>query len=536
MKGKIAVLAAIGAVGLAIAALLAAAAARNAGQLNPDAVVYLRLARYIVEGRFSLAVSGAFFPLLPCLISPFLAVGIEPLVAARIALALSGALFLAGSVFVAHALEVPPAVRVAVAVLAGLAVVPWSVDQITPDLLEDGLLLFVFGLVAGRAWPQRRGLQAAAGFFLALAYYTKAVALPLGLLLLVSVAVLRLWSGDGERPALTRALGVTLGVAALSIAPWVLILTARYGQFTIATSARMAHAIVGPGDVDRRNPILLGFRAPEPGRLTWGEDASTLPFRDWSPFESRAYADYQLGLISENRKAIFRVFRDADRWQLGFWASAALVLALAASPVRRWRPSRVSVVPWLVAAVYVPVYARDPRYFWIAYPFLLLGAAALAMPVAPDPRKTRGWVSAAALLLVVASFALPIRPAVLGALAGRENPAVLAAREAAARIRTSHLSRPIAGSGDIEGGMAGLYLAYFLDQPFYGDYPKPEPDAWARLSGALIVAARGGPLALALRGDGRFDALNARLFGRRESAQLIELFLTAPERASGSSP
>lgn len=252
----------IGAIGLVVALSLAAVAARNTGKLNPDGVAYLHLARHIVEGRLDLAVSGARPPLLPVLISPFLAFEVEPLAAARIALAISAALFFAGSLFVARSLGTPPAVRVATAVTVGLASVAWSIEQITPDLLEDSLLLFAFGLICGQSWPERRAPQIGAGLLLGLAYYAKAVALPLGLLLLISVAVLRLWSRDGERRAVARAVGTTLAVGAITVVPWVATLSARFGRLTVLPIGRMAHAIAGPPDVDRRSPILLGFRAP----------------------------------------------------------------------------------------------------------------------------------------------------------------------------------------------------------------------------------------------------------------------------------
>jgi hypothetical protein len=527
------------AIAIAVGVLLFLAAVRNAGQFNPDAVIYLRFAQYLLHGRFGLVASGAFAPLFSCLIAPFLALGIEPLLAARFALAACGFLFFAGSVYASRALGTPRAVPIAAAGVVGLAVVAFTVTTITADLLVDSLLLFGFGLIAGPPWPERRGRQVLAGLVFALAYFAKAVALPLTVLLVAVVTALRAWSDDGKRRALIHAFATTLLVCGLAIVPWVLILSVKYGRLTVATSSRMAHAVMGPRDVDRRSPILLGFRPPEPGRLTWGEDASILPWRDWSPFQSRVYAAHQLRLISTNRKNIFGFYKDWDQLHLGFWGSAVFaVLALVAPAIRSWRPSRGSFVPWLLAGVYLLAYAGEPRYFWLAYPFLFLSPAAIAA-YAPSPSKpARRLLAVGALALVVVSFLVPVRPALASALRPKQpNPAVAAARLAASRLQAAGLAGPVAGSGDIEGEMAGLYLSFFLNQPFYGDCPDTDPEEWARSGASLIVARRDGPLAKALAGDPRFRSLNKDLFGVDEKTLPIEVYridAPVPPARSGS--
>lgn len=76
-------------------------------------------------------VSGAFARLLSCLTALLHALGVEPLPAVRIVLALCGALFFAGSVYLAPVLETPRGVRIAAAAV-GLASVAWSIDAVRP--------------------------------------------------------------------------------------------------------------------------------------------------------------------------------------------------------------------------------------------------------------------------------------------------------------------------------------------------------------------------------------------------------------------
>ena len=59
--------------------------------MSPDAIAYLRNARYVAEGRFAQSVSGVWSPLVSWCVAPFVALGIDPLHALYAVLALWGA-------------------------------------------------------------------------------------------------------------------------------------------------------------------------------------------------------------------------------------------------------------------------------------------------------------------------------------------------------------------------------------------------------------------------------------------------------------
>lgn len=181
-------------------------------------------------------------------------------------------------------------------------------------------------------------------------------------------------------------------------------------------------------------------------------------------------------------------------------------------------------MPWLVAAVYLPTYAGVSRFFWIAYPTLFLSAAAMAIPWSAAASDVRRRLSVAFLCMITAAFIFRMLPEVRTAFAGPSDSAVEAARAAAPRLRALGLSGPVAGAGELDGGLAGLYLAFFLNQPFLGDYPKPEPDVWFHSGGALIVAPSNGVLTRVLSRDVRFRNLNPLLFGPRAAAFPIDVF------------
>src|SRR5262249_16414459 len=77
--------------------LLGIAGWQHSHSINPDAVSYLRIAQYYLEGNSALAISGCWGPLFSWLIMPFLAVGATPLLAARLAMGISALIFLLGA-------------------------------------------------------------------------------------------------------------------------------------------------------------------------------------------------------------------------------------------------------------------------------------------------------------------------------------------------------------------------------------------------------------------------------------------------------
>ena len=94
------------------------------------------------------------------------------------------------------------------------------------------------------------------------------------------------------------------------------------------------------------------------------------------------------------------------------------------------------------------------------------------------------------------------------------------AAELANRLARANVSGPVAGSGMLPGGRAGLYVAYLLDQPWYGDKPQARPADFQASGARLVIAVRGSELAGALAEDGAFADLDSRLFaGPAEAAQ-----------------
>lgn len=89
---RLPVAAAVLAVGLCMSAI------QNVHMMNADGIAYMRIAHYWATGQTGLMVSGYWGPLLSWLMAPWLWIGMEPLTAARVAMAISGFWFWVGMV------------------------------------------------------------------------------------------------------------------------------------------------------------------------------------------------------------------------------------------------------------------------------------------------------------------------------------------------------------------------------------------------------------------------------------------------------
>lgn len=557
------------------AALLAVAAVTNQGRLNTDGVAYLRLAHYYAEGPLHLAVSGYWGPMLSWLIAPLLAMGLEPPAAARAIMALTALAFTGGCLALLRSLALPGRTALWGTALAALAGVGWSVEFISPDLLVAGLICAALAAMISTRWPESPRWALLTGALWGLAYLAKAVALPLAAVLGLMIALA--WHFQTSlRPAqIWRQLGLTWLACVLVAAPWMVALSLKYDGLTFSTSAKAAHAVVGPPDVDRYHPYARTFHHPEEGRITAWEDPTSLPYATWSPFSSGANFQHQLRVSSGNVLTAARLLGSFDVLHLGVLAG----LGLGIGEIARQRQRRTGVppvsgtahaphrgtattrtdgppgrdrrdacptlraalcVPLLLAGlagVYLPAYLGlvDQRYFYASFP-LLFAAAALAADwmkgLLADRSSALGGL---AWPLVLVSFAALPAINALAALQGGVNPAALVARSAADGIAKTGRPGPVAGSGLLAGDRTGVFTAFLLDQPWFGDKPDASADDFAASGAHWVMVQPGRPVAGHLANDARFAERTTEVLKELELPNPEE-FLRVFERKTLTSP
>lgn len=456
-------------------------ASRNRHMLNPDGVAYLQVTRHLLRGDFGLSVNGYWGPLISWLAVPLLAGTHDPLLTARCSMVISAVVFLAGAFVYMLRSKLPFAAVCIGTAACGFVSIFWSVSAVTPDLLADGLLFLGFSGLSGAEWVRERPLQRWSGFFLGAAYLAKAIMLPVSIMMVLAISLHHTFRRRDAAADVIRAASRTIIFLAIIALPWISILTAHYRKPTFSTAGPIAHALVGPSDVDRRHPVILSFHRPRSGRVTDAEDPDATAFRNWSPFASRDYMHWQLKTIRENATKIQHYVDGLTSAHLGAIAMLlALLIAMLLPKRADDAPSLLAATPLLIAAgIYAPVFADSLRYYILAYPLMLGAAGAIGKAAAGRSRL----LAILSTILVAVAIVVPARAEFRAAFTALSNRASSAAIDLARRMKRTGMTGSIAGVAPIDGGMGGLYTAFLLDVPWCGDEPQPRMST-LRASGA----------------------------------------------------
>ena len=508
-------------------------ASANVNAMNPDGAVYIRLADYWLRGQFDLAVSGYWGPMLSWIIAPFRLLEGHPGLAARVGTAISAIVFLAGGMRVLLVCRLPRPLIVGGSALIALMAAVWSVAVIAPDLLAGGLMLLglSFLLEPGETGAGKRPIVG--GVLLGSAYLAKAVALPLGLGIVLLLAVLRAVIGAASRSAATHSAARSLLALALVALPWILVLSLHYGQPTFSTSGRIALALAErterlPGELKHRglaHPSFLVFHSPRPGRISSWEDPTEMEYSDGRAAAASTSRQAAPGLlkqklkrVAESTATILEIIKGWDLLGLG-----VVTMVLGFFFHFPWRdgfhrdPWRLSLC---VGAPLVALYAlvspvEAPRYFLVAYPLLVASAAGfctlLATTATSESESASGvWprriAQGLATLLVLLVFAYPLAFELRDTARGGWNqPQYALARDLASEIGTG--DEAIA---EISRGHVGYYAAYLTVRPWHGRSLGAPSIAEISASGAeLFVVDRGSSVDVALAASAQFEALEA---------------------------
>ena len=479
--------------------------------LNSDGIAYLRIASYYADGRFDLAVSGYWGPMLSWLMAPFIKVGVTPLAAARIVMGLSAVLFFWGCREVFRGSKLSQLNQTVGLWLTAALSVFWSVENITPDLLMSGWVALACSRMMDESWLENSKTALMSGLFWGLAFWAKAPAFPLALITIPLVFALWLRRRPGDYKRALRCLGLTAGIFMLVASVWIAALSAKYHRLTLSTSARINHAVTGPSDLKQPYQFGAQFDQPSPGRITVWEDPSELPYQDWSPWSSLAHVQYQLAVMQSNLPICLLLLTSIS-------LLAPLMLAIAGARLLRpsWRETQASQTWWWtslpvlgLAALYLPANLpfSEQRYFYAAFPFLyVLSLGLLALDEFRGNLKAVGIRPALWVAVALMSFLLPtlLRPWLLGISTRRAGEY---AWNLAQPLKTAKLQGPVAGSGYYAGGRTGLYLAYLLDEPWLGDETQPTAEGYLKSGATLIVVHRRHPVAAELQANSRFENL-----------------------------
>ncbi len=509
-------------------ALMLVSMLNNLARLNTDAISYMRVAEYWSVGNLGFAVNGYWGPMLSWLMVPFLWLGVEPLLAGKLAMLISGLVFFHGSLFLVRSVGLRLIDELIVAWLLALMIPGWISNHVTPDLLVAGLMAFALGQAVLPDWLANHKRALGTGATWGLAYLAKAVALPVGLVVSVLLALCWRLGQTENRRAAWRQMGVSLGLLALVTAPWITVLSLKYDKPTFSTSGPIAHAVVGPGnDRPPSHPFGNSIYKPESGRVTAWEDPSRMDYDYWSPFASDENFLHQFSLIGRNAKTViqFLAVFDGLGMFLKWLGIGTLVFGLALFAKRPWLKNwlanrwRWMVIPLIcLGGIYLPVYVMlvDERYFYLFLPLIMILTLGLVSPF-----FARKWPVGFVLAFFFLSPLLwPAPP---------RYPAGSFAQTLAKQMEETGMVGPIVGSTFVsaEGHRLGLYVAWHLGQPWHGDVRPASLEAYKNSGARFTIAIPNSPLAKKLDADPAFKNVTAAL-SDQDGFQVYDIFPGQP--------
>lgn len=448
--------------------------------INPDGISLLRLAGYIAEGDFLRSVTSSWSPLFTWIVSPFIYMGFDGMVAARIATALIGAGLLLCGWYLTDRFDLSPSSRFVSALIAALLISFWTIQFIAADVLFAALMLYYIYLVTGQDVINRSKIAFWCGVVGGFSYLAHHYAFPF---FLVHLPVMLLLKGFTERVSMKRIFFSWAAAMAgffLVASLWIGVVSVKYGQFTISSKGPIARASIGPED--RGHPFFAGglYKPRDAYAVHVFEDPSEVKFKTWSPFESREYFLYQLKLMKKNVLHIVNHFVSMSPFFTYAFMIGVLTLIMLALLLRPFNEKKKYLYSWFVLTFsifcsgFVILIAQSPRRFYVPMALFLFLAfhflddlKEICAGMAAGPRKKLLIL----YLFIIFICAFSYKPGVQFVksihnilVIERVNPY----QEMTEQINTIDFSSPYAIIRTAQKPHTDYYFAYFIGKQLLG--------------------------------------------------------------------
>ncbi len=453
--------------------------------MNPDGTSVLRLAGYLAEGHFLQSVASGYSPFFTWLVSLFIFLGFEGLIAARIALVLCGAGLILCSWLLALRFDLSQNIRFIAVLSASPLIAFWTIQFVAPDVLFAALILcYIYLATEPNILIKRRAafLCGIAGGFSYLAHH---YALPFIFVNFPALLLIRGYVDNDkeEFPWKNILISWIAGITGFLLIAllWVGIVSIKYGNLSVSPKGGIAHAVMGPKDKDRRHPFFVGglYKPRDSYAIHIFEDPTDVKFETWSPFESKEYFMHQLKLIKINAVYILDHFVT----QSPFFTRIPVIVILAFVPISLWlkplRNRNKFLYAWVIitfsmySSGFLLIMARSPRRFYaLMLVFLLISfhfmeeLKSSLKDIVSDRRKI---ILSFSFLIIISAFALKpcvnlFKSAKHIISADHVNPY----REIAEQINTIEFPSPFAIIRSSQKPTTDYYMTYFLKKQLLG--------------------------------------------------------------------
>ncbi len=345
-------------------------------QINPDGISYISIAQKYLAGNFGDAVNGYWSPLLSFLMIPFLALRIEPLLAAKILNFGIGAVCIWAFAALARDLVLSVWIRRTILLAMIPIILSFATYFITPDLLIATLLLLYFRAIFRLDYTENFRHGAFCGLWAGFAYLAKSYAFPFFIVHFFLMNLIHFARSTNNMIRKKAVANFIIGLAmfVLLSGSWILIISSKYDRLTISTSKSYNVSLHRPQS--KGHPMLhLGFFEPvnETSLSCW-EDPSYFDMPKWSPFDSLGSFRHYLKVVRQHVRRAKKAFAGFT-W---FWPVICLIVfILVLDKPRELFAGPQMLLIFLTAVIYSSGYLLInviPRYLYVVcFLFLLAG-------------------------------------------------------------------------------------------------------------------------------------------------------------------
>ncbi len=375
-------------------------------QINPDGIAHITIAKLYLMGDFRLAINGMRSPLLSWLLVPFLACGIEPLLAVKLlqlGLSLIGFWLFCRYIY---GLTLDNWLF-ATTLLVLIPILLWMAYGVaSPDFLL-ALLLWAYLRMLWRS-DRMPGVRHAvlAGVLGGFAYWAKHYAFPF---VMVHYTAHHLWKWlEGRRDPQLRRQAIKKYVSGMLFfglvsGAWMLAMQQKYGLFKVSYTSDYNFALMAPDHPGHPVEWKGLIAPPHPYAVSIWDDPFSLIIAPWRPWNSLSSTVQYLKIIRQSFSRTLEIWLHFSPFSYAivlaaFWFAFSL---LGYHP--RLTPfSRQMLLPTVIFASGYLMIGLEERYIWFVHLLLFCMALGLAAEYGLTFKKDR--VAWAVLFIVLLSF------------------------------------------------------------------------------------------------------------------------------------
>lgn len=349
----------------------------SAQQINPDGTAYLAGARKYLAGHFADAATGFWSPLYTWLLTAPLALGVPPLLAAKLVDLLAGAAAVVGAWRLLIVLGVGRRLRLAAVLTLVPVVLSFGLSVVTPDLLSCAIVLHFLADVSGPAWWSRPRGGARIGLLMGFAFLAKAYALGFVVVHFALTTSLDLWRARGERYRIGQGAAAALAALLVIAGSWSAALSVKYGRPMISSAGTLNWGYDGPNAPGY--PMQRGgfLSPPDLAALSAWDDPTFMSLPGWDPLGSPRERAHMRSLVLRNLADLRAILRRFSALAAVVLAAALLLAGSRVDPPPR-RPALILVLATLVyPSAYIALHMRDRYLCVLCVLLLVLGAFAV---------------------------------------------------------------------------------------------------------------------------------------------------------------